>query len=353
MRGTGALAETVSVNNTRALRYEPPPERYRIGTISMGACMQVTIDGRGTEAAPEPMARVLLVGGSEVERLVHARLLEDSWCAFTISAANTLKDALHLIRARPYDVILLDIEAREANVPRAINELALAAPGTGILVLASREDSSMASMACELGAQDYLVKAGLNQTVLLRAVRCAIGRKRHEARLTEWAYTDAVTGLANRRLFCDRLTHALVRAARDDRDTALLFIDLDSFKAINDSLGHEAGDDVLRSVARLLRGAVRQTDTVARFGGDEFAVLLEYLEDFSRVDLVAKKVLGALDAGLTVQRSPVKVTASIGVGVFPIHAISGDALLRCADHAMFLAKQCGGNRYRLARAREH
>lgn len=351
MRGTGALAETVSVHNTRAPRYEPPPERYDIGTISMGACMQVTIDCRGTGVAHEPIARALLVGGSEVERLGHERLLRDSRCAFTISAADTLKDALHSIRTRPYDVILLDIEAREASMPRAISELALAAPGTAIVVLASREDSSMASMACELGAQDYLVKAGLNQTVLLRAVRCAIGRKRHEARLTEWAYTDAVTGLANRRLFCDRLTHALVRAARDDRDAALLFIDLDRFKAINDSLGHEAGDDVLRNMAKLLRGAVRQTDTVARFGGDEFAVLLEYLEDFSRVDLVAKKVLSALDAGFTVQRSPVKVTASIGVGLFPIHAITGDALLRCADYAMLLAKQSGGNRFQMARMR--
>ena len=132
----------------------------------MGACMPVTIEGRGTGVAPEPIVRVLLVGGGEVERLVHVRLLKGSQYAFAISAANTLKDALHLIRARPYDVILFDIEARAANVPRAINELALAAPETGILVLASREDSSMATMACELGAQDYLVKAGLNQTVL-------------------------------------------------------------------------------------------------------------------------------------------------------------------------------------------
>jgi diguanylate cyclase (GGDEF)-like protein len=313
--------------------------------------MQVTREGHATGAAPEPLARVLLVGGSDGERLVNARLLRDSGCAFTISAANTLEDALHSIRTRPCDVILLDIDTREANVPRAINELALAAPATGILVLASRDDSSMASMACELGAQDYLVKAGLNQAGLLRAVHSAIGRKRHEARLAEWAYTDAVTGLANRRLFCDRLTHALVRAAREDRDTALLFIDLDRFKAINDSLGHEAGDDVLRGVARLLRGAVRQTDTVARFGGDEFAVLLQSLEDLSRVDLVAKKVLNALDAGVTVRGSPVKVTASIGVGLFPIHAINADALLRCADYAMFLAKQSGGNRFRLARMR--
>ena len=333
MRGARAVADTGSVNST------------------MGACIQVTLDGRGTGVVPEPLPRVLLIGGSEVERLVHARLLKDSGSAVAVSAVNTVTDALQSIRARPYDVIFLDIEGHEANLPRAISELAVAAPEAGILLLASRDDPSIASMACEVGAQDYLVKAALNQAVLLRAVRCAIGRKRHEARLTEWAYTDAVTGLANRRLFFDRLTHALVRAARDDRDTALLFIDLDKFKAINDGLGHEAGDDVLRGLARLLRGAVRQTDTVARLGGDEFAVLLEYLDDFSRVDVVARKVLHALAGGLNVEGSTVKVTASIGIGLFPIHAIGAQALLRCADYAMFLAKQAGGNRFRLARMR--
>jgi diguanylate cyclase (GGDEF)-like protein len=143
----------------------------------------------------------------------------------------------------------------------------------------------------------------------------------------------------------------LARATRADKGAALLFIDLDNFKAINDSLGHEAGDDVLRGVGQVLRRAVRQTDTVGRFGGDEFVVLLEPLEDFSRVDLVAKKVLRALDAGSTVPAPPVKVTASIGVGLFPKHAIKEDALLRSADAAMLLAKQCGGNRFRLACAR--
>src|SRR5688500_18401227 len=110
MRGERALADTASVKST------------------MGACIQVTLDGRDTGVAPEPIPRVLLVGGSEVEHLAHARLLKDSRSAFAISAVNTVNDALHSIRARPYDVIVLDIDAREANVPRAISELTLAAP---------------------------------------------------------------------------------------------------------------------------------------------------------------------------------------------------------------------------------
>lgn len=313
--------------------------------------MGVIVEDRRAAAAPEPMVRVLLVERNEAERLTHVRLLKHSRCAFSISAVDTLQAALLSVRARPFDVILLDIDTGEPTATTVIKELALAAPGTAILVLTDRADYSMATLACQLGAQDYLVKEDLNQAVLKRAIRCAIGRKRREARLTEWAYTDALTGLVNRRLFCDRLTHALARATRADKGAALLFIDLDNFKAINDSLGHEAGDDVLRGVGQVLRRAVRQTDTVGRFGGDEFVVLLEPLEDFSRVDLVAKKVLRALDAGFTVPAPTVKVTASIGVGLFPKHAIKEDALLRSADTAMLLAKQCGGNRFLLACAR--
>jgi diguanylate cyclase (GGDEF)-like protein len=313
--------------------------------------MGVIVEDCRAAAAREPMVRVLLVESNGVERLTHLRLLKHSRCAFSISVVDTLQAALLSVRSRHYDVIVLDIDTGERNATTVIKEFALAAPGTAILVLASRADYSMAIVACELGAQDYLVKEDLNQTVLMRAIRCAIGRKRHEARLTEWAYIDALTGLVNRRLFCDRLTHALARAIRADKGAALLFIDLDNFKTVNDSLGHEAGDDVLRGVAQVLRRAVRQTDTVGRFGGDEFVVLLEPLEDFSRVDLVAKKVLRALDAGLTASAPPVKVTASIGVGLFPKHAIKEDALLRSADAAMFLAKQCGGNRFLLACAR--
>jgi diguanylate cyclase (GGDEF)-like protein len=313
--------------------------------------MGVIVEDRRAAAAPEPMVRVLLVERNEAERLTHVRLLKHSRCAFSISAVDTLQAALLSVRARPFDVILLDIDTSEPTATTVIKELALAAPGTAILVLTDRADYSMATLACQLGAQDYLVKEDLNQAVLKRAIRCAIGRKRREARLTEWGYTDALTGLVNRRLFCDRLTHALARATRADKGAALLFIDLDNFKTINDSLGHEAGDDVLRGVAQVLRRAVRQTDTVGRFGGDEFVVLLEPLEDFSRVDLVAKKVLRALDAGFTVPAPTVKVTASIGVGLFPKHAIKEDALLRSADTAMLLAKQCGGNRFLLACAR--
>jgi two-component system cell cycle response regulator len=324
--------------------------RNGIGTDHhpMRGPMPTIIEERRAGVSPEAPPRVLLLESSEVERLTSARFLKHSPGAFTVCTVNTLEAALLSMRARPYDAIVLDLDAHESNLTTVIKELALAAPASAILVLGSRADDSMASLACELGAQDYLLKQELTQELFIRALRCAIGRKRHEARLTDWAYMDTLTGLVNRRLFCDRLAQALARAARADKAAALLFIDLDNFKTINDSLGHGAGDDVLRRVAHILRGAVRHTDTVARFGGDEFVVLLEPLEDSGRVELVAQKMLRALEVGLVLPAAPARVTASIGVGLFPQHAIQGDALLRSADAAMFLAKQHGGNRFRLA-----
>jgi diguanylate cyclase (GGDEF)-like protein len=258
---------------------------------------------------------------------------------------------LRAVRCQRYDAILLEVDAAAPYGAAGIHELLAAAPGVPMLALLERGDAAWAFQACELGVQDVLLRPELNPAVLMHAIRCAIGRKRHERRLADWAFIDQLTGLVNRRLFLDRLGHALARAARNDKRAAVLFIDLDKFKTVNDSFGHEAGDNVLRAVAQLLRGAVRQTDTVARFGGDEFLVLLEPLEETGDAHGVAGKILRALEVPSIIPAAPFRVTASIGGALFPDHAATGDALIQCADSAMLFAKRCGGNRYRPARAR--
>jgi diguanylate cyclase (GGDEF)-like protein len=152
----------------------------------------------------------------------------------------------------------------------------------------------------------------------------------------------------NRGLFNDRLNQALARATRTDKSAALLFIDLDNFKRINDSHGHKVGDQVLCAVAEALRSVVRQTDTVARLGGDEFTVLLEPLEEAAHADVVAKKILAALDKSILKSGVEVRVTASIGIAMFPDHARKADELINSADATMLFAKRSGGNRFRLA-----
>ncbi|HUG77329.1 MAG TPA: diguanylate cyclase [Burkholderiales bacterium] len=170
-------------------------------------------------------------------------------------------------------------------------------------------------------------------------------RKAREEAVRFLAYHDALTGLPNRRLLDDRLAQAIHLAQRHDRKLAVILIDLDEFKQVNDLLGHRAGDDVLRDVARRLAACVRRADTLARHGGDEFVILLPDLPAESDCGVVAEKVLRALAPEFRVEGRSLAVGASLGISVFPSDAGDGDALLRNADAAMYRAKQQGRNRF--------
>jgi diguanylate cyclase (GGDEF)-like protein len=163
-----------------------------------------------------------------------------------------------------------------------------------------------------------------------------------ENELRHQAFHDALTGLANRALFEDRLGHALAAGLRSRRPLAVLFIDLDDFKTINDSLGHGAGDALLRHVAARIDPLVRATDTAARLGGDEFAVLLDGVLGAEEAQSIAARILDALGEGFVLERRELQVTASIGVAVSD-SSIQADELLRNADTAMYAAKATGKN----------
>jgi diguanylate cyclase (GGDEF)-like protein/PAS domain S-box-containing protein len=168
-------------------------------------------------------------------------------------------------------------------------------------------------------------------------------RKRAEERLAYMARYDQLTGLGNRVLFQDQLEGALARGVRTGSPVALMFLDLDRFKAVNDTLGHEAGDSLLRSVAECLRGCVRETDTVARMGGDEFSVILENLSRGQDAALVAQKILDALSKPFDLEGQEVFVISSIGIAVSP--PSGSNVLVGDADAAMYRAKQLGRNNY--------
>ncbi len=162
-----------------------------------------------------------------------------------------------------------------------------------------------------------------------------------EARISELAYADPLTGLPNRALFNDRIGQAVRAAQRSKSQLAVLTMDLDRFKHVNDTLGHHMGDLLLREVAyRLHRALQRRTDTVARLGGDEFAVLLP-TEGLDGARLVARKIIEVLSAPLTIEGHPVDVGASTGIAVYPVHGADADTLLRRADVAMYSAKRAG------------
>jgi diguanylate cyclase (GGDEF)-like protein len=169
-------------------------------------------------------------------------------------------------------------------------------------------------------------------------------RRELERELRQLAYTDRLTGLPNRALFHDRLEQALVMGARRNAPVAVLFLDLDRFKIINDSLGHQIGDAVLVSVARRLRRCLRAEDTLARLGGDEFAILLPEITNRSDSRLVTDKCLSALSDPEVIGGHELTVNASIGVAVFPEDGQDVQHLLRSADAAMYRAKARGGRR---------
>ncbi|MFN0161259.1 MAG: diguanylate cyclase domain-containing protein [Burkholderiales bacterium] len=166
------------------------------------------------------------------------------------------------------------------------------------------------------------------------------------ARVAFLAHHDQLTGLPNRILLGDRLRVALAHANRNKVSCGLMFLDLDRFKSINDTLGHSIGDELLIEVSRRLKTSVRDSDTVARLGGDEFVVVLPALRSPEDAEVVAKKIRSSLAAPYELSGHPVATSPSIGVALYPEHAADGDELLKNADAAMYDAKQGGRNAYR-------
>jgi diguanylate cyclase (GGDEF)-like protein/PAS domain S-box-containing protein len=176
-----------------------------------------------------------------------------------------------------------------------------------------------------------------------------ITREINEMRQTEAALQhlvthDTLTDLPNRFLMVDRLNQLLFRARRSSAVFAVLFMDIDGFKDVNDSYGHEFGDLLLRAFAQRLAKSVRQSDTVARIGGDEFVIILDPAQQI-RADTVALKVLHLLAKPLTLEKHRIEVTVSIGISFYPENGADTETLLRAADYAMYLAKREGGNRH--------
>jgi diguanylate cyclase (GGDEF)-like protein len=182
----------------------------------------------------------------------------------------------------------------------------------------------------------------------LEVARNVSERRGLEERLAHWAFHDSLTDLPNRVLFADRLELALARTARDDTHVAVLFLDLDGFKEINDTLGHAAGDELLQNVARRLHGCLRPNDTLARYGGDEFVVLVEQVDTPDSAVLVAKRILNALSHPVRVGDQQLYVKTSIGIALAGAQPGANTDVLRRADMAMYEAKTSGGSRYVLA-----
>ncbi|MDA0737637.1 MAG: EAL domain-containing protein [Nitrospirae bacterium] len=291
--------------------------------------------------------RVLLVNSREEDCISTKKLLTDSAeQQFVLEWESGYEGALETIRRNVHDVYLVDSELGERSGLELIREAIYNGCKAPLILLTEQANHGVDTEAIKAGAADSLVKDQINAILLERSIRYAIERKRADERMAFLAQYDSLTGLANRSLFKELLGLALARAERNGKHVALMFLDLDRFKIINDSLGHDGGDQVLKVVAERLRSRMRKSDTVARLGGDEFTVILEGIGTVQDATNVAQELLDIVAQPIMVQDQELFVTPSIGIAIHPQYGKDSETLIKNADMAMYRAKRQGRNTYR-------
>jgi len=287
---------------------------------------------------------LLLVEDNPVDVALVSRHLRRGG-TYALRHCTRLDAAVSALQEEPAEVILTDLSLPDARGLDCVRRLQRVAPESTLIVLSGSSDERLALQAVQLGAQDYLVKGEVTTESLRRAVRYATERKRTERRLAHMAHFDQLTGLANRVTLKDRLIRGIDRAQQRSTNLSVMFLDLDRFKQINDTLGHDAGDALLQQAASRVQDCVRKYDTVARLGGDEFAILLEDAEDTAMAEDVANRVIESLGRPFRLGSSQAVVTGSIGIAHYPDGGHNGEELLKHADMAMYEAKEAGRNLY--------
>lgn len=290
------------------------------------------------------MISLLLVEDNPKEALVIKNMLKEGLQnQFTLKHSRSLSNALDLIQENQFQAIILDSHLPDGKSFESIPQFLQFCPDAPILILSSVEEEDQAIQAVKSGVQDYLIKGQTSSSTLCRAVRYAMERQRATQRITQLAHYDHLTGLANRGLFYERLNCAVARCHRNDTAIALMFLDLDHFKDINDTLGHDCGDSLLKTVAARIKKCIREIDTGVRLGGDEFAVLLEQIVSIEDVASIAQRILHLLAQPVIIKQHQLHVTGSLGITIYPWDSANPQDLLSHADAAMYRAKAQGGN----------
>lgn len=185
------------------------------------------------------------------------------------------------------------------------------------------------------------------ERIILLAIEDITERKKYEEKIQQMAFHDSLTGLPNRKLFSDRLGIVLAQARRNKKKVGIVMLDLDNFKDVNDTLGHDVGDTLLKAVAERLSVILRKSDTVARFGGDEFVLIFPDMEAIEEAIQVVQKIIDRFNKPFLIDTHQLVVTTSIGIAVYPNDGMDEEILMKNADIAMYQAKQAGRARYQL------
>ena len=298
-------------------------------------------------------ARILVVDDQVIGARALAAMLRD---AGYINVTHTTDPfqvcALH--RAHRYTLILLDMQMPGKSGFQVMHELNAVESEGYAPVLAITAEPSYKVHALKAGARDFISKPFDVEEVLTRIRNMVEIRLLHEdARsaansLEILAQQDPLTGLGNRRLLTKRISAAMANARRTKSAMAVVYLDLDGFKAINDTSGHGVGDALLKQVARRLESVVREEDTVARVGGDEFMIALWHVANARDVAIVAAKVVEIISEPYFIEGRNLVVTTSVGVGVYPAHGEDAEVLMKSADTALYAAKRAGKNAFRIS-----
>lgn len=288
-----------------------------------------------------------IVEDSEADKTHYLRLLEESGFFFgEYQWFSSVGAALPELLSKPPQCCLLDYNLPDGNALELLEKISddagqIICP---IVVITGESDTKTAVELMQLGAQDYLVKQDVSAVELNRAINNAVRTWGLQKQLNYVALHDPLTGLVNRSLFIDRLTLLFDEGMRYKREFALLYIDLDRFKTINDTHGHEAGDYILVQLAELMHKVLRSSDTAARLGGDEFAILLPDINE-AKANYLAYKLVQALSFKSPWKNTSLSISPSIGLTCFPSKASSYQELMGEADLALYRAKHGGRGRY--------
>ncbi|MEB0134809.1 diguanylate cyclase [Actimicrobium sp. CCC2.4] len=293
-------------------------------------------------------AKILIVDDSPDNILLLLAILDQEGYV-NVTATTQPQEVAGLHSARQFDLILLDIQMPVMDGFKVMDALHHLAQDAWLPVLAITAHPDHKITALEAGAMDFMVKPFVLDEILQRIhkmleVRLLFNKATHNsAAMHHLALHDPLTGLPNRRLLDDRLGVALAHAQRGQTLVALMYMDLDGFKEVNDTWGHDCGDQLLQLVSQRLLSAARREDTVARIGGDEFILVVGDLASLQDVRAIAQKMIDAVASPYTLCDTELSITASIGIALSS--TTPADSLIRLADAALYQAKRNGKNRY--------
>jgi diguanylate cyclase (GGDEF)-like protein len=340
----------------RIILLAPSRQAQVVSDRAVGASSDDATAARALRASTEAPAlpartrlRVLLIEDSEADYRATERLLAAAQhVELSVDWAKDLKGGLARLGEGSFDVCLLDQGLPDGDGLELVGAALRRRCRAPIIMLTGQSALELDLQAMAVGVADFLEKDRVDAVLLERTIRYALARQQHADHLSRLAQYDELTGLANRSLFRDRLDRALAWARRNERLAAVIILDLNGFKVVNDRLGHSAGDRLLGLMAKRLTSRLRETDTVARLGGDEFAVVIENLAKPEHAALVARKLLDTVAPPLEIDGQSVTVTASLGLALYPKDSQDAASLIREADRAMYRAKAEGGNLCRFA-----